>query len=184
MGRCEEIEDEARKEFAKLEQGDKENLKLWKKFKELSLREFNKIYDLLDVKFDVISGESLYNDKMDDALKELEEKKLLKKDAGAKIVDLKDEGLGVVLIQKSDGTSLYATRDIAMAIDRKKKYDFYRVLYEVGAEQKLQLMQWMRVLEKMGYKWSKDLVHVAHGLYLDKDGKKFSTRRGKTVFMK
>ena len=180
----EEFEDEARKEFAKLEQGDKENLKLWKKFKELSLREFNKIYDLLDVKFDVISGESLYNDKMDDVLKELEEKKLLIKDAGAKIVDLKDEGLGVVLIQKSDGTSLYATRDIAMAIDRKKKYDFYRVLYEVGAEQKLQLMQWMRVLEKMGYKWSKDLVHVAHGLYLDKDGKKFSTRRGKTVFMK
>src|SRR3989339_706954 len=120
----EEFEDEARKEFPKLEQGDKENLKLWKKFKELSLREFNKIYDLLDVKFDVISGESLYNDKMDD------------------------------------------------------------VLNEVGAEQKLQLMQWMRVLEKMGYKWSKDLVHVAHGLYLDKDGKKFSTRRGKTVFMK
>src|SRR3989339_762025 len=113
----EEFEDEARKEFAKLEQGDKENLKLWKKFKELSLREFNKIYDLLDVKFDVISGESLYNDKMDDVLKELEEKKLLKKDAGAKIVDLKDEGLGVVLIQKSDGTSLYATRDIAMVFD-------------------------------------------------------------------
>jgi len=108
----------------------------------------------------------------------------LKKDDGAEIVDLSNEGLGVVLIQKGDGTSLYATRDLAAAIERKKKYNFSRMIYEVGMEQSLHFRQLFKILEKMGKKWSGDLVHAAHGLYLDKDGKKFSTRKGRTVFMK
>ena len=178
-----EFDDEARAEFKKLEEGDKENLELWKRFREMSLEKFQKIYDLLGISFDVVLGESLYNDKMDSVVAELKKKKLLIEDDGAKIVDLDSEGLGKVLIQKSDGTSLYATRDLAMAIDRKKVYDFDRVVYEVGAEQKLHFRQVLGVLDKMGKKWSKNLVHAAHGLYLDKDGKKFSTRRGKTVFM-
>ena len=177
-------DDESREEFRKLESGDSENLKLWKKFRKLSLKEFDELYDLLGVEFDVVSGESFYNDKMEAVVDDLRKKKLLKSDDGAEIVDLKDEGLGVALIKKSDGTSLYATRDLAAAIGRKKEYDFDRMIYEVGQEQKLHFKQFFRILEKLGYKWSKDLVHVAHGLYLDKDGKKLATRKGKTIFMK
>ncbi len=178
-----EFDDECRLEFKKLESGDFENLALWKRFKEMSLLKFQKIYDLLGISFDEVSGESLYNDKMDAVIFELKEKGLLIEDAGARIVDLDDVGLGKVLIQKSDGTSLYATRDLAMALDRKKVYDFDRAIYEVGAEQTLHFRQVFGILKKMGYVWADDLVHAAHGLYLDSDGKKFSTRRGKTVYM-
>ncbi len=178
------FEDEAREEFKKLENGDAENLKLWKKFRKLSLKEFDEIYDLLGIKFDVVSGESFYNNKMDAIVKELSKKKLVKKDEGAMIVDLKKEGLGVALIQKSDGTSLYVTRDLAAAKARKAKYEFNKMIYEVGQEQKLHFKQVFNILKKMGYDWSDDCVHVSHGLYLDNDGKKFSTRKGKTVFMK
>ena len=178
-----EFDDECRLEFKKLESGDFENLALWKRFREMSLVKFQKIYDLLGISFDEVSGESLYNDKMDAVIFELKEKGLLIEDAGARIVDLDDVGLGKVLIQKSDGTSLYATRDLAMALDRKKVYDFDRAIYEVGAEQTLHFRQVFGILKKMGYAWADDLVHAAHGLYLDSDGKKFSTRRGKTVYM-
>jgi len=177
------LDDDARAEFKKLESGDGENLKLWEKFRKLSLKEFDEIYDLLGVSFDVVSGESEYNDKMDVIVEELKKKKLVKKDEGALIVDLKDEGLGVALIQKSDGTSLYATRDLAAAKDRKAKYKFNQMIYEVGQEQRLHFKQVFKVLEKMGYDWSDECVHVAHGLYMDSDGKKFSTRKGKTVYM-
>jgi len=180
----EKYNDESREEFKKLESGDSENLKLWKKFRKLSLKEFDELYDLLGVEFDVVSGESFYNDKMEAVVDDLRKKKLLKSDEGAEVVDLKGEGLGVALIKKSDGTSLYATRDLAAAIDRKKEYNFDRMIYEVGREQKLHFKQFFRILEKLGYKWSEDLVHVAHGLYLDKDGKKLATRKGKTIFMK
>lgn len=179
-----EIEEYAREEFRKLESGDKKNLKLWEEFRELSLKEFDKIYNFLGVEFDVVSGESLYNDKMTSVVGELKKKGIAKEDEGALIVDMKDEGLGVALIQKKDGTSLYATRDLAAAEDRKKEYNFVRMIYEVGAEQKLHFRQLFKILEKMGNKWAKDCVHAAHGLYLDKDGKKFSTRKGKTVYMK
>jgi len=179
-----EIGGDAREEFKKLEEGDEENVRLWKKFRKLSLKEFDEIYDLLGVGFDVVSGESFYNDKMGAVVESLRKKKLLRKDDGAEIVDLKKDGLGVALIQKSDGTSLYTTRDLAAAIGRKKKYKFDRMIYEVGAEQGLHFRQLFCILEKMGYKWSKDCVHVAHGLYMDSDGKKFATRKGKTVFMK
>jgi len=181
---AEEFDDVSREEFKKLEEGDSENMKLWKKFRKLSIKEFDEIYDLLGVNFDVVSGESVYNNKLDSIVDELKKKKLLKKDEGAMIVDLKNEGLGVALIQKSDGTSLYATRDIAAAIDRKKKYKFDKMIYEVGQEQRLHFKQFFRILGKMGYEWSESCVHVEHGLYMDKDGKKFATRKGKTVFMK
>ncbi len=179
-----EFEDAARKEFKKLENGDAENVGLWKKFRKLSLKEFEGIYDLLGIKFDVVSGESFYNDKMGAVVEELREKKLLHKDDGAEIVDLSSDGLGVVLIEKSDGTSLYATRDLAAAIDRKEEYNFDRMIYEVGGEQSLHFRQLFRVLEKMDYKWAKDCVHISHGLYLGSDGKKLATRKGKTIFMK
>ncbi len=180
----EELFDEARLEFKKLEEGDKENLALWKKFRNLSLVGFDEVYDLLNVDFDVISGESEYNTKMEAVVKELESTGILVESEGAKIVDLKEDNKGAVLIQKSDGTSLYATRDLAAAIDRKKKYNFDKLIYEVGSEQTLHFQQIFRTLELMGKEWSKDCIHVAHGLYLDIDGKKFSTRKGKTVYMK
>lgn len=175
--------EEARKEFRKLELKDAENTKLWKLFRKISIREFQKIYRMLGVKFDVICGESDYNEKMDEIVETLKEKGLVKKDAGALIVDLKSEGLGVALIQKADGTSLYATRDLAAAIDRKKKYKFYKMIYEVGSEQKLHFRQVFRILELMGYKWARDCLHISHGLYLGRDGKKFATRKGKTTHM-
>ena len=178
------LEDAARAAFAKLEQGDKKYLILWKQFKELSLVEFTEIYAQLGVTFDVYSGESLYNTQKDAVLTELKTKKLLKKDQGAEIVDLEPYGLGVALIQKSDGTTLYATRDIAAAQDRQKKYKFTQMWYEVGAEQKLHFRQLFKLLELLGNKWATGLTHIDHGLYLGEDGKKFATRKGKTVFMK
>ncbi len=182
MSKKEEFDSEAKEYFQKLEKGDKKLVKQWKLFRELSIKEFKEIYSILGVKFNVYSGESLYNNKLDSVVKDLKKKKLLVEDDGANVVKLDD--LGVALIQKSDGSSLYMTRDIATAIDRYKKYKFDKMIYEVGSEQRLHFRQLFKVLELMGYKWSKDCVHVAHGLYLDKDGKKFSTRKGKTVFMK
>jgi arginyl-tRNA synthetase len=180
----EEYEEEARNEFKKLEQGDKENLALWKKFRELSLKDFDEIYKILNIKFDVTSGESFYNEKIKDTIKELKDKKLLEKSQGAWVVNLDKYDLGMCLIQKSDEASLYASRDITAALDRHKKYKFSKMIYEVGAEQSLHFKQVFKVLELMGYDWAKNLVHVSHGLYLGKDGKKFSTRKGKTIFMK
>lgn len=179
-----EYDEISREEFKKLEDGNLENLKLWKKFRKMSLKEFDELYDLLGVSFDVSSGESFYNNKMESVVEDLRKKKLLKTDGGAEIVDLKKDGLGVALIRKSDGTSLYVTRDLAAAIDRKKIYKFDKMIYEVGQEQKLHFKQFFRILDKMGHSWSKYLSHVSHGLYLDSDGKKFATRKGKTVFMK
>lgn len=182
-GNKEEYEEEARSWFKKLEQGDKEAVSLWKKFKEYSLKEFDRLYTLLDIKFDVISGESSYNNKMESTIKELESKNLLETSDGAKIVNLEKYNLGACIIKKSDGTTLYATRDITAAIDRYKKYRFTKMIYEVGQEQKLHFQQVFRILELLRYNWAKDCVHVSHGFYLDEDGKKFATRKGKTVFM-
>jgi len=171
-------------EFKKLEEGDKENLMLWRTFKEYSLEEFDKVYKDLGIKFDKQLAESMYNKKMKEVIQELEKKELLKKSEGAQIVDLKKDGLGACLIEKSDGATLYATRDLASAIDRYKEYKFERMIYEVGQEQKLYFKQLFKVLELIGYEWAKNCIHVEHGHYLDKDGKRFSTRKGKSVFMK
>ncbi len=179
----EEFEDEARDWFRKLEEGNKEALKLWKEFKELSLEEFKKIYKILNIRFDAVSGESYFNKGMGEILKELKKKKLLEESEGALIVNLEKYNLTNVIIQKKDGTTLYVTRDISAAIDRYKKYKFSRMVYEVGSEQKLHFSQLFKILELMGYEWAKNCTHVNHGLYLDQDGKKFSTRKGKVVFM-
>lgn len=170
--------------FKKLEEGDKKASMLWKVFRELSLNDFKKIYKTLGVKFDVYTSESSYHKEMKKVLEELKEKKISKKSKGAIIVDLKKYNLGVCLIEKSDGTTLYATRDIASAIARYKKYKFEKMIYEVGQEQKLYFKQIFKILELMGYKWAKNCVHIEHGFYLDKDGKKFATRKGKTIFIR
>ncbi|MEK6855265.1 MAG: arginine--tRNA ligase [Nanoarchaeota archaeon] len=179
----EKFEELGRQWFKKLESGDKEAVKTWRKFREISVKEFNKIYKSLDIKFDVISGESLYDKKINSVVLDLKKKDLIKRSEGADIIDLNKYALGVALVRKSDGTTLYVTRDIAAAIDRYKKYKFERMFYEVGQEQKLHFKQLFKILELLGCKWVKSCAHIDHGLYLDKDGRKFATRTGKTVFM-
>ena len=178
----EEIESEFRNYFKQMEQGNKEALDLWKKIKKQSIEEFNKIYTLLGVSFDKISGESEYNKKSQKITEELLKKKIAKQSQGSIIVDLESEGKSVGILRKSDGATIYLSRDIAAAIDRKDKYDFDEMIYEVGSEQKLHFQQLFIILEKMGYKWN--LKHISHGLYLGKDGKKLSTRQGSSVKMK
>jgi arginyl-tRNA synthetase len=177
------LEGEGKEWFKKLEQGDKTALQLWKKFRSLSSAEFSKIYETLNIKFDVISGESLFAKKAPEILSLLRKKNLLVESEGALIIDLEKYKLGVCIIQKSDGTTLYATRDIATALDRYKKFSFDKMIYEVGSEQKLYFKQLFKILELLGNSWAKSCIHVDHGLYLDKDGKKLATREGKTVFM-
>ncbi len=176
-------EKNAREAFKELENGNKKAQMLWKLFRTFSLKEFEKLYNEMGIKFDVLSGESFHNKERDKILKLLESKNLVKKSKGALIIDLTKYNLGVALIQKSDGTTLYATRDLAAAISRHKKYNFDSMIYEVGQEQKLYFQQLFKILELLGYKWAKNCIHVYHGLYLDKDGKKFATRKGKTIFM-
>ncbi len=176
-------DEKAREYFKKLEQGDKTLTNLWEYFRKVSLEDFKKIYQTLGISFDVYSGESIYNKEIKKVVKELQDKKKLKKSEGALVVGLKRFGLGVCLIEKSDGSTLYATRDLASAISRYKKYKFHKMIYEVGQEQKLYFKQLFKVLELIGYSWAKNCVHIDHGLYLDKNGKRFATRKGETVFM-
>jgi arginyl-tRNA synthetase len=176
-------EGKARNEFLKLEQGNLHNLALWKKFRDVSLIDFEKIYSKLGIKFDLNLGESMYNEKIKEILNLLKKKKLLEESEGALVVNLEKYNLGIALIQKSDGATLYATRDLASAISRYGEHRFDRMFYEVGQEQILHLKQVFKILELMGYPWAKECVHIYHGLYLDEDGKKFATRKGKTVFM-
>lgn len=177
-------EKEAREWFKKLEQKDHKAGSLWRAFRELSLEEFTQLYKKLGIKFDIYDGESNYQKQMQQVIKDLQEKKLLKKSQGALVIDLTQYDLGVCLIQKSDGTTLYSTRELAAAISRYKQHKFFSMIYEVGQEQKLHFKQIFKILELMGYSWAKNCIHVEHGLYLDKDGKKFATRTGKTIFMK
>lgn len=179
----ESFEEKGREWFRKLEANNKEAILLWKKFRDLSIKEFEKIYSLLNIKFDVIAGESNYNKKMDKIIAELQEKNLIEKSDNALIVNLEKYNLGAGLIQKADGATLYLTRDITAAIDRYKRYKFVKMFYEVGSEQRLHFKQLFKVLQLMGYKWADHCIHIDHGLYLDKDGKKFATRKGKTIFM-
>ena len=168
--------------FKKLEDGDEEALALWQWFREESLKEFSRIYELMNVQFDSFAGEAFYNDKMDRVVKLLEETQLLVESDQAQVVDLTDEGLPPCLIKKSDGATLYATRDLAAALYRKENYDFDLSLYVVGNEQSLHFKQLIAVLEKMGYSWAKNMVHIPFGMML-KDGKKMSTRKGKVVLL-
>lgn len=175
--------DEARTIFVKLEQGNKEEVELWKWFREESLKEFTEVYDMLGIKFDSYKGESFYSDKMDRFVEELEEKHLLKQSQGASVVDLEEYNLGTALIKKSDGSTLYITRDIAAAVYRKETYDFYKNIYVVASQQNLHFQQWIKIIELLGYDWAKSCVHVPFGMVSLEDGT-MSTRKGRVVFLK
>ncbi|HAC11790.1 MAG TPA: arginine--tRNA ligase [Clostridiales bacterium] len=176
------LDDEARAYFKKIEEKDEECLALFRWFKELTLKDVQKIYDLLDIRFDSYAGESFYSDKMQPVIDELKEKGLLKESRGAQVVDLEEYGMPPCIILKSDGTSLYATRDMAAAIYRKQTYDFYKCLYVVAYQQNLHFKQFFKVLELMGKDWAKDLVHVAYGMVSLEEGT-MSTRKGNVVFL-
>ncbi|SOC39757.1 arginine--tRNA ligase [Ureibacillus acetophenoni] len=177
----EELNDQARHWFKNLENGNEEALKLWNWFREESLKEFNKIYQLLGIKFDSTNGEAFYNDKMNKVVQLLKEKNLLQESEGAQIVEIGDD-LPPCLITKKDGTTLYATRDLAAALYRQETYKFEKSFYVVGNEQSLHFKQLFTVLEKLGYEWHNGLKHVPFGMML-KDGKKMSTRKGKVVLL-
>lgn len=177
-----ELNEEARAWFKRLEEGDEEAIQLWQWFRDESMKEFNKIYDLLEVRFDSLNGEAFYNDKMDEIVKLLEEKHLLNEDKGAEIVDLSAYDLNPALIKKSDGATLYITRDLAAALYRKRTYDFKQSLYVVGNEQSYHFKQLKAVLKEMGFDWSDDMRHIPFGL-ITQGGKKLSTRKGKIVLL-
>lgn len=177
-----ELDDEAREIFSKLERGEKEEVALWQWFRDESLKEFTKVYDMLGIAFDSYNGESFYSDKMPRFIKELEDKGLLEDSQGARIVDLEEYGLGVALITKSDGSTLYITRDIAAAVYRKETYDFYKNIYVVASQQNLHFQQWIQIVELLGYEWARDCVHVPFGLVSLEDGT-MSTRHGRVVFL-
>ena len=178
----EEMEREAREYFRLIESGDREANELFEWFKSLTLDYVKKIYERLDVHFDSYAGERFYTDKMGPVIDELRKKGLLKESNGAQIVDLEPYGMPPCLILRSDGASLYATRDIAAAIYRKNTYDFYKCLYVVAYQQNLHFRQFFKVLELMGKEWAKDLVHVAYGMVSLEDGA-MSTRKGKVVWL-
>lgn len=176
------LEDEARAWFKKLESGDPGAKELWQYFKDISLQEFQKIYDMLGIHFDAFVGESFYNTMVEDTITRIKEKGLSRVSEQALIVDLEPYNMPPCLLRKKDDTTLYATRDIAAAEYRKKTYDFDRMIYVVGSEQKLHFNQFFKVLELMGYNWANRCVHVDFGLMKFKDGK-MSTRKGKVVLL-
>ena len=177
-----EYEDEARAYFKRIEEKDEECLALFHWFKELTLKDVQKIYNLLDIHFDSYNGESFFSDKMEPIVAELKEKGLLQESRGAQIVDLEEYGMAPCMILKSDGTSLYATRDMAAAQYRKDTYDFEKCLYVVAYQQNLHFKQFFKVLELMGKEWAKDLIHVAYGMVSLEEGT-MSTRKGNVVFL-
>ena len=177
-----QLEDEARGWFVKMQNGQEEALALWKWFYDISITEFDRVYDMLGVHFDAYTGESFYNDKMDAVVKELKEKNLLKESEGAMIVDLEEDKMPPCLIIRKDGGTLYATRDITAALYRKKTYHFDKCIYLTALDQNLHFAQWFAVIKKMGYDWWKDLIHVPFGL-VSLDSGKLSTRHGNVVLM-
>lgn len=176
------LEDEGRAYFKALEDGDKEVEALWKRFRDLSLKEFERIYEIFDVKFDSYAGEAFYNDKMDVVVNELKEKNLLVESNGAQVVMLDEYNMPPCIVLKGDGASIYATRDLAAAMYRKKKYDFYKSIYVVGTPQALHFKQVFKVLELAGHEWAKDCVHVGFGLVKFAD-RKLSTRKGEVILL-
>ncbi|SIO16491.1 arginyl-tRNA synthetase [Carnobacterium alterfunditum] len=177
-----ELDNDAREWFKKLEDGDEEAQELWRWFREESLKEFNYIYERLDITFDSFNGEAFYNDKMQEVIDLLEEKNVLTVNEGATIVDLEKYNLNPALIKKSDGATLYITRDLAAAIYRKRTYDFALSLYAVGNEQSNHFNQLKAILKEMDYDWADDMHHIPFGL-ITQGGKKLSTRQGKIVLL-
>ena len=177
-----ELEDEARAWFNKMEKGDEEALRIWKWFLDISLEEFKRTYALLGVEFDHYTGESFYRDKTDAIIKELDDAGLLSDSEGAKIVDLSEYDMAPCLILKNDGSTIYATRDLAAVKYRKETYNFYKALYVTGQEQKLHIKQVFKVVELLGNEWAKDsLVHIPYGL-VSLGGEKLSTRDGNVIY--
>ncbi|MCH5151706.1 MAG: arginine--tRNA ligase [Clostridiales bacterium] len=178
-----ELTEQAREWFVRIEKGDKEAQELFEFFKKITLAEVMDIYKRLNVKFDSFNGESFFNDKMDKPLQMLRDKGLITESQGAQVVDLKDYNMPPCLLVKSDGSSLYATRDIAAAIWRKQEYDFDKCLYVVAYQQNLHFKQFFKVLELAGFEWAKDLVHVAFGMVSLEEGS-MSTRKGNVVLLR
>lgn len=176
------LDQEARDIFAKLEKGEPEETELWQWFRDESLKEFTRVYNMLGIEFDSYAGESFYSDKMPRFVQELKDADLLEESEGAQIVDLEKYGMSPALITKSDGSTLYITRDIAAAVYRKEHYDFYRNLYVVASQQNLHFQQWIQIVELLGYDWARDCVHIPFGLVSLEDGT-MSTREGRVVFL-
>ena len=175
------LDDEGRAWFKKLEDGDPEAVELWQWFREVSLADFKRIYKELGVDFDSYKGEAFFNDKMQPVIDELKEKGLLHESRGAQVVDM-GEDENPALIVKSDGSSIYLTRDLAAAIYRMNTYHFVKMLYVVGNEQAQHFVELKTVLKKMGYDWADRIHHVPFGL-ITQNGKKLSTRKGNVVFL-
>lgn len=178
----------ARNYFNRLENGDEESVKLWNWFKDISLLEFQKVYDKLKVEFDSYRGEAYHSQFINDVVKELEEKNLLTESYGCKIVNLDKYNLPPALILKSNSSSTYITRDIATALTRKKDYNFSKNIYVVATQQKLHFEQLIAVLKEMGYEWANDCIHVSFGMVSVKDdflgtSAKLSTREGNVIFL-
>ena len=179
----ESLADKARAEFKKLEDGDEENLKLWRWFIDISLEEYQKTYAQLGITFDSYKGESFYTDKMPEQVQKLRDMGLMKIDDGASIVDLEEYGMPPCLILKRDGSTLYPTRDIAAAVYRKQTYDFDKAIYVTSAGQSLHFAQWFKVVELMGYDWHDKLVHVPYGT-VSINGEKLATRTGNVILLR
>lgn len=177
-----ELRDEARYWFKELENANEEALELWGWFKEVSLKEFNKVYDMLNIKFDSYNGEAFYSDKMGSVIEEMKEKNLLEQSEGAFLVNLEEHNMPPALIMKSDGSTLYTTRDIAAAFYRKEHYDFYKNIYVVASQQNLHFKAFFKVIELMGHEWANDCIHIPFGMVSLEDGT-LSTRKGRVVFL-
>ncbi|MDD4565234.1 MAG: arginine--tRNA ligase [Eubacteriales bacterium] len=176
------LEDEARDVFTRLENGAAEEIKLWQWFRDESLKEFNRVYEMLGIEFDSFAGESFYSDRLQSVVNAIQDANLLKVSEGAQIVELEEYGMSPALITKKDGSSLYITRDIAAAVYRKEHYDFYKNLYIVASQQNLHFQQWIKIIELLGYDWAKDCVHIPFGLVSLEEGT-MSTRQGRVVFL-
>ncbi len=178
------LNDEARAYLVKMQNGDEDAISLWKWFVDISMKEFERVYNMLDIKFDAYTGESFYNDMMPAVVEEIKRKGILKESDGAQVVDLEEYNMPPCLILRRDGGTLYPTRDITAALYRKKTYDFVKCLYVTAIDQKLHFAQWFKVLELMGYDWAaEELVHIPFGLVnLGAEGK-LSTRSGHVVLM-
>lgn len=177
-----ELDDQGRRWFKRLEDGDQEAYTLWKWFREESLKEFQSVYNRLNISFDSYNGEAFYNDKMDEIIDLLEEKGLLKEDQGAEVVYLDKYDLNPALIKKTDGATLYITRDLAAALYRKRQYNFAQSLYVVGQDQSYHFKQLKATLKEMGYDWADTIHHIPFGL-ISIDGEKMSTRKGKVILL-
>jgi arginyl-tRNA synthetase len=179
----ESLNDEARREFTKLEAHNEENIALWRWFIDISIKEYKDTYRLLNIEFDSYNGESFYTDKMPAQIEVMKEKKLLEIDDGASVVNLEEWNMPPCLILKRDGSTLYPTRDIAAAVYRKNTYDFEKCIYVTSAGQSLHFAQWFKVVELMGYDWFKGLVHVPYGT-VSINGAKLATRTGNVILLK